>query len=285
MNARYPIAAAPAAARLGAGLLAWLCPLAAVAQWQLAMEIPDEDVLQYEPIVAHITVKNFQQQAVTLGGSNATVRCFFDIGKTAGEPVAAFGDPMREQPVVVPPGKAEAFTVNLTPYYAIRSPGGYKIRAVLAAGQDMVFSREARVRVHSGFTIRKVAARLEGDARNLRVYALRYFTRDNSEILLLCAEDEDRTQCYGVARLGQIVRLRTPVTEIDGNGNIHVLHQSSPDYYTYSVVNPLGRRLHSELYTAGSAGINLYRAPDGLVDVTGGVAAESEPDAPAREEK
>jgi len=243
---------------------------AAHAQFQVELKTDHQNFVRFAPVIATVTVRNYGARPVIIGGTNQTARLFFDITRLPGTPVPALTKRLLRSETVLLPQHEAALQVNLAPHYAIHTAASYTVRAVIETGGELYFSGPTNIRTQHGLTIAKTTTTRHGYRKLARVYTLRYIPRRRNEVLFLCSENEEATESYGVATLGTIVRIRRPTLLVDQYGNAHVLHQSSPEYFTHSVVGPNGRRRHSQLYRAAASGIVLQKAPDGGVDVSGG---------------
>lgn len=252
-------------------ILAFL-PFETWAQVSLVLALEKEHLLRYEPIYVAITVHNNSAHPLTIGASNDMARLRFDIVRIPGYTVPERRTRRLPEPLTLAPGETRRITRNLAPRYSLHEGGTHRIRAILETEDDLIFSdNKALFRVEPGLELASKTVTLNGEPPLKRTYTLRYLAKTSWQTLYLCIEDKQHKLSYGVITLGNLLLLRPPCFQSDLYGNAHVLHQSAPEHYTYTIVSPGGRVRHSEIYLAGPSGIALRKALDGGVDVVGGI--------------
>ncbi len=272
--------------RNAAPFVFWLSGcLAALGQIEVSCRLDHTRVLQYEPILATVEVVNNTMQSLVLSDRRGNAALGFEIEQIPGVPIPTTGQGTGLASESIPPGGTLREKVNLLTGYVFQESGPYTIRARLDWGGKQFLSSKLFLDVAPGLIIGELTAGVPADPAATRTYTLRTLNRDQGERVFLRIDDEDAGRCYGVIDLGQIVRLVKPTMQVDGQGNIHVLHQAGPYQFTHSAFTPDGMRVGQDVYTSDGKSIQMGKAGGGTVAVEGGQLYRPEEAAGAPEEQ
>lgn len=237
-------------------------------QVDVRMRLAYSTVLHMEPILATVTIVNSTESDLVVGETTGNSRLFFDIETGPGRPFIPRTDAvMFRTPASVPAMKSATLEFNLLPLYSIRSPGAFSVTARLQGPGGLVTSGRQFLDVVPGMVIASVSRPVQ-DLGQLR-YQLRTLARDRADHLFLRIDDAADEICYGVYKLGTVIRVVDPVMRFDRFGMAHILHQSSPTRFTHSSFEPDGTPYRSRFWTGKASSVGLQLTEDGEIEVVG----------------
>lgn len=238
---------------LTALLLALCCGTSATAQVRVSLEPEHNSAILHEVIVLKLTISNDTDIPLVFSKTYSTSSLRLRIRKSSANP--SLGDICNlERELVVMPGKSKTELIEAGELYDFKQPGSYRLRAEVDYGDVRFKSREKIIDVVPGVEIARAIRPLPGYVDTGITYTLRYWTRNRTEYLFLCAEDRMRSVWYGTFQLGQIVRFRDPEFTFDSNKVLHIMHQS-------------GRaRLTKSTFHVSESGINFVAQTHWLPD-------------------
>ena len=254
-----------------------LTAVTARAQLTVQCSVSSPRVLQYEPIIATLTVGNHTSEPIELTSSGPDARVSFDVEDAPGSLVNPTDVSVLTSPLRIQPQETKQAKVNLLSAYRISRAGPYTITARVRWGGKIFISPKVFLDVLPGLEIAKLVAGMPG-GKGSRTFSLRTLSRDLAERVFLRIDDEDQGTCYGVFDLGRIVRLYSPRMTVDGLGHVHVLHQSGPWQYTHTEFTSDGRPVRSDLYSSQSSTVSMQRGEEGDVSIEGADPINAEPE-------
>ena len=150
-------------------------------------------------------------------------------------------------PVSIGPGSQRTITVNLRDKYALDTPGAFRAIAtiLLPDGHTTYTSNRALFNITTGGTIRSFPIQSRG--RRLEISA-RLVRTAKQEGIFGQVVDMDTKRAVGACYMGRYINFMQPRVLLDGAQNLHVLCQSTPEFFTYSVMNNRGQRLSYQVY-------------------------------------
>ncbi len=253
-------------------LLVAALAMPAAGQIEVGCRIEQSRLVQYEPIRVTVRIRNNSGEPLRFTGADRNAQLQFEVEQTPGRALPMRQASLITEPLVIAPRGQATRDVILTEHYDLRSTGPYTLRArVDWEGQGFV-SPKVFADIVPGFEIERLIS-AAGAARSMRHYRLLTLNRDRGEHVFLRIDDEAEGICYGVIHLGRIIRTRTPMLRVDGDFNVHVLHQSGPGRYAHNVFNPEGRRVLRKTYMDEEQQAELSDTEDGRVIVTGASAS------------
>ena len=150
-------------------------------------------------------------------------------------------------PMSIGPGSQRTITVNLRDKYALDTPGAFRAIAtiLLPDGHTTYTSNRALFNITTGGTIRSFPIQSRG--RRLEISA-RLVRTAKQEGIFGQVVDMDTKRAVGACYMGRYINFMQPRVLLDGAQNRHVLCQSTPEFFTYSVMNNRGQRLSYQVY-------------------------------------
>lgn len=246
------------------------------AQINLKLDFNRDRFLLYESMVATVEVSSYAAGEVKLEDEESTPWLRFDIARPNGEHIGMVGPGYLAGAVTLTRGQGIRKSVDVVQYYQVREPGKYRIRALVkVAGYNGTFaSAEKVIDVASGRQLLTRTAGVKDDTgkESIRVYSVMELLLPPHSWLYARVEDQSSGVIYGVIPLGEWVTFSAPLGETDKDGNLHVLHQSQPRQYHYSVITPKASVLKREMYSNYNSVPGFKRAEDGQIKVVGGEA-------------
>jgi hypothetical protein len=255
-------------------LMAYVC-LASVthAQVDISCRIKPVRAILYEPVIATVNIENMTGRPLVLSGPNANGRLRFDIEMTPGRTLPQTQFPLLEESVEIPVRESWSGSFILSDAYDMRQEGPYTVRARVDAAGEAFIAPRVFVDVVPGLEIMSLRSLAKAQGETLRLHRLMSVNRDRGEFLLLRIDDPEGGICYAVQSLGRIIRARPPRLEVDGDFNVHILHQTSPERFYHHVFSPNGRLISRRNYSGDGSAIGLEQTPEGRLIVTGGATS------------
>jgi hypothetical protein len=251
----------------------------AFAQIDVRCVLANKEVLLYEPVLVTMQIINNTGEDLIVNGPKANASLDFEIEQDSGDLANPKGALLFPDGLMIPSRKTVVRRINLLNSYELRRAGPYDIRARVVWNGTAFLSPKVLLDVVPGIEIDRFAAGVPGGG-GVRTSTLRMQQRERSDHLFIRIEDEGQGQCLGVYDLGPLVRLYKPRIQMDGAGNIHVLHQSGPWRYTHSVFSPDGVPVNRQYYTAELGDVGFEETGDGTVEIKGGGKYSGEPEIP-----
>jgi hypothetical protein len=216
------------------GFLALLARGALADGLRLDVRMENPSVLQYEHVVAFLTLYNDTAQPLVIDESAGKVRVEFLIRNDAGDTTAKYDDSRVVGSLVVKADSKEETMVELSDFYDMRHTGRYLVSAGVTWNGTTYNSDSRVVEVVTGLEITSASKSVPGYPNHQRTYSLKYSTRNHVENLFLVVSEEPSKMNYGVFCLGPLVRVNKPQIDVDRSGRVHILHQQDGDVYVHS---------------------------------------------------
>lgn len=238
------------------------------AQLDLRLETGKPAFLQYSPIPFQIRMKNLGAGELHLVSGPGRPWLEMVVQSTDGLVIRP------ERPWDVPeirlqPGESRTFPIDLAPYYLVREPGGYQVRAsVRLSSGETLLTDPLTFLIGRGEVIWTVP---RGEGADRRVYSLLKFFEDPAVGLYLRVEVPEKNLVYPSRRLGPYLPLSKPSAEFDEKSHLHILYATGAGMYRLTVVNQEGRVLREENRQEQGQRLSLTRSAQGEVEVKGGV--------------
>lgn len=261
--------------RLGVLLVLISCLLATEAQAQVrvALEIERRLHIPYEPIVALVSIQNLSGKELLLQ-DDETINWFaFQIETVEGRRIAPRDSSYSLQPVQIGPGQTVKRALNLTPLYPLDEYGSYRLRAVVHVPEYKAYfsSNPEQIDITEGRKIWQQTVGVpmsEPDGGSLRTLTLMTHRAGKRNSLYLRIEDKDQGLIFATHRLGTMVSYSEPRVEIDGNNQVHVLHNAMPTIWMHSHIGLRGEVLKRDQYLEDKKK-PILSASNGAVAVVG----------------
>lgn len=246
----------------------------AFAQLELRLEPVRHDYILGEHVALKLTIINRSDSTIALSNRPQRPWLNFSVSKRGeASPVSAFASP-RFPNLTITPGSTRAFQVDLKTFYRLDTSGSYGAVATirLPDGATTCSSNRALFALASGGKVRTFKIRAGG--KNLEM-SVRLANIDGHENLFGQVTDTDTQRVQGACFLCRYLNFMQPRVMLDSAQNLHVLCQSSPDFFTYAVMNTRGDRSHYQLYKRTGGPVDLVSTGKGVAPV--GVAPYVKP--------
>lgn len=250
-------------------------PVLATAQVQVDVRLRRHTFIPYEPIEVILSITNLAGRDVVFENLGDRQWLDLQVTSTDGEREMPAVEPdYRLDPLLVPAGQTLKRAVDIGPHYALRDPGGYRVRAsVFLTDADRYFSSNfAAFDLTQGKTIWQqtvgVPLGAEG-ARSLRTLSLLTHRLPDRLLLYARVRDDAASVTYTTQNLGRLLTSgEEPRVALDRANHLHVLHLAAPRTFLYTEIALDGERVTQRVYSAeGRQHPNLQRGPDGRVAV------------------
>jgi hypothetical protein len=234
-----------------------LMQLSAVGEIELELSTDHTKYIEFEPVIAFLTLENVSDRAFLIRSNDATLDTRVDFHL---ELANRYGEGREKAASVLSSclilgGEKQAFMIDLSEHYQIGRSGRYTLWATVHWHGETFESAPIQIRVVTGLPMASRERTVPGvGGRDSRRFSLRYLDRNKSESIFLIAEDPDAGHNYGVFDLGKLVRFYKPSLDVTPSGRITIYHQSSPTFFTKSVLqsDPKGLRLLDQQYASES---------------------------------
>lgn len=249
-------------------LLPLLCLLASVAsaQIELRLEPVRRDFITGEDVALKLTLTNHTDATINLEGTSGRPWLSILLYRT-GENLPVSPTALARFPKLsLSPGSTRAFQLNIKEFYKLDTSGTY--RAVATVRQpgtlNTYSSNRATFALISGGTVRNFQVQARG--RRLEL-AVKLATTGGHDNLFGQVTDIDTHCVVGACFLGRYVSFMKPIVKLDSAQNIHVICQSTPDVFSYAIMDTHGKRRHYQLYKRTGGPVDLVGGGKGLTPV------------------
>jgi hypothetical protein len=245
--------------------------------------------LPAEDIEAAVKITNLSGQTLELGKDNAWLQ-FVVVEKGGESKVQQIGEVPVTGEFSLQSSLAGTKRVNLAPYFALRKPGTYLVKAILTIPQwNMTLSTAPKpFEVINGTVLKTIPFGVPpapGDTDHppeVRHYVLQQanYLKDNLS-LYVRVTDENSNRTLKVVRAGPLTSFSKPEAQLDASSNLHLLFQSGARRFLYSITDPSGNVLVRQIHEIEGTRPKLRDAGEGRIVVAGGIRRPSEIDIPS----
>lgn len=247
-------------------------PVAASAQLDVSLTLPNKVLLRAEDVPAVITIRNNTGMTIPTGGA-AGYGLDFEIKDTEGLSALPH-ESHRPVAPVLPPGASVTFTNNLFQCYQLMDISQAGVVARVDYGGTRYLSTREFINIQDGVEVARLEVPQGG--RTL-VHLLRTLNRGGHEHLFLRVDDQAGGWTFGAVDLGFVLRTASPPQlMLDGQHRTHILHRSGPTQFSYHVADPDGTLQKLENFTGDYKVIRMIASADGAITVSGRPADKSE---------
>lgn len=245
---------------------------AAHAQIEVSVKLNRHLYIEYEPIIATITINNFAGRDITLedvGGKQ-----WFNVEVYGGGTQIPPYDPDYElKPLRMVAGETVKRQIDISPLFPIREKGPHRVRANLyfAEMDKYIGSVPVQFDLTDGKVIWRQEVGVPG-SQEMRQLSLLTHRLPDRMLLYARVRDEANNVVYSTQQLGRLlVSGREPEAVIDRQNQLHVLQNAAPKTYLYTVIGLDGQRLQQKVYTENpNSHMILSKASDGSIALRGG---------------
>lgn len=247
-------------------LLAVVCLLAAgrsAAQVEVRLDPIRREFLLGENAALKLTLINHTDQSISFANTPGRNWLNFTVFRTGdGKPVSPKALP-RFPKLTLRPGSRITRQVNLGEFYSLNRDGSYKAIATvrLPDMQTTYSSNRASFTLATGGTIKTFTVQSKGRKLLLSVKLMRVGGKD---CLFGQAVNGDSHSVLGACYLGIYLNFMQPRIMLDSAQNLHVLCQSTPEYFSYSVMSPNGSRRSFQAMRRIGGPVDLVSTGNGI---------------------
>ena len=270
-------------------LSALLLALAASSHAQITVDIALKRSLFmiYEPLICTVTITNLTGSTLDLADTAREKWFGFQIETVDGRPLPPIDPNYHNPPVEVDSGKKLTRQFNLTPHYPLSEFGTYRVRAIVYSeklGRYFV-SPQLNVEITEGRKLweQTVGVPEGAGAGQNRTFTLLAHRLPRTTMLYLRVADPQAGVIYCTTQLGRFMHFGQPDVQIDSTNKIHILQNTAPKTFLYSLFDVNGRVHSQQAYQSFATRPFLVRKPEGTVQVVGGTPYD--PKATPPEEK
>lgn len=250
-------------------LLTLICLLLssqAFAQVELRLQPVRKDFIVGENVALQLTIINQTDASISLKNTPGRPWLNFSMTKRSESgpvtPIAIAKFPE----LVLTPGSTRTFEFNLKTLYRLGTAGNYAVVATIRMpdGHTTYSSNRALFTLTNGGKVRDFNIQARGQRITL---SLRLAVINGKECLFGQATNKDTNQVIGACYLAEYLNFMKPSVLLDSAQNMHMLCQSSPDFYTYSIMNTHGGRSSAKLYKRTGGTVDLISTGKGIIPV------------------
>ncbi|MBQ3240555.1 MAG: hypothetical protein IJB00_05145 [Akkermansia sp.] len=248
-------------------LLLLLCCLSAFlpayAQVELRLQPIRRDFIVGENVALKLTIVNHTDATISLTNIPGRPWLYFMVGHRGQDgPIAPVATP-RFPNLKLTPGSSRAFQVELGSFYRLETDGSYWSVATIRMpdGQSTYSSNRALFVMTNGGEVR--AFNIQARGQRLRT-SLRLARIDNQDSLFGQVRDADTKRIVGACYLGRYLNFMQPRVLLDAAQNMHVLCQSSAEFYTYSIMDTNGKCAQRKVYRRTGGPVDLISTGKGV---------------------
>lgn len=254
-----------AAALLGAG--------AAHAQIEISLQLSRRVYIEYEPIIATVTINNFAGRDVTLEDVGGKPWFNLEVYAAGGTQISPYDSDYKLTPLHLAAGETVKRKLDISPLFPIREMGPHRLRANLyfAEADRYVGSAPVQFDLTDGKVIWRQDVGVPG-SQEMRQLSLLTHRLPDKMLLYARVRDEANNVVYTTQQLGRLlVSGREPEAMLDRQNRLHILQNAAPKTYLYTIIGLDGERVDQKVYTeAANRRLVLSKTADGSINLRGG---------------
>lgn len=245
--------------------------------------------IRYEPIICVVTITNRTGNELDLRDSRVNKWFSFQIERAVeGNPIPPINPNYSNEPVQIGPGQTLKRSINITPLYPLDEFGTYRVRATIFSEQLNKFfaSQPLNVEITEGRLLWQQVVGIpdgSGFAGKTRKISFLAHRLPRTTMLYIRIEDTDSGIVYCTHQLGRFVDFGESNVMLDSENQVHVLQNSAPKAFFYTILDLDGKVLKRVAYMDEGSRPIMGRRPDGTVAIAGGTIYD--PNAPKPIEK
>ena len=255
--------------------LVLMAALISVAHAQVTAEIilEQEQFMRSESLPIRLRITNLSGQPLRLGDQPDWLN--FTIESREGTPLKKTGEVPLPKPFIIESSKTVSLRTDLMPHFNLSEPGHYSVKAKIKIPQleKELTTTPKTFDVISGSRVWEREVGVPGTTPpEVRRFALQQTTSLKQLRLYVRVTDEKELTVFRVLPLGTLTSFSKPEAVVDGSSQLHVLFQTGPRSFLYSVITPDGEQLIRQTWDYTNDSRPRLRAEsDGRVIVNGGV--------------
>lgn len=235
----------------------------ATAQVEVRLKAERREFLLGENVRLHVRIDNHTDSAVSFVNTPERSWLHFTVTRNGESyPISPRVIPNFPK-LVVPSGSSRTQVVDLRPYFTFNRDGSYKVIATVRMPdmQTTYSSNRTSFVLANGGTMRNFTVQARGDRLNMSLRLLRV---DGKDRLFGQVVNADSRAVLGACDMGQFLNFMKPRVILDSAQHMHVLCQSTPEYFTYSRMDNRGRRVDYKVMKRSGGPVDLVSTGGGI---------------------
>lgn len=248
------------------------------AQIQVSLKMDRSLYVAHEPVTGELTIINRAGRDLVFGESEGLSWLDFTVYNGKGHLISPVQRVRNEKPIVLAAGQSHKHKVTINKYYPMAQIGIYRVKATVNFPQiNRVFNTGVvSVQVTDGQALwSQIVGVPQGHPRagtNREYSLMTYYHGARNKSLYFRLRDSDSGMVFRTYPLGDYISVRPPEHAIDRTNRLHVLHMSSPQKYSYIVIDIDGDPVIQERYVEkGTNRPRIVTNDSGSVAVAGGL--------------
>jgi len=215
----------------------------ATAQLTVEVVLDQDEFLRDEPLPVKVRVTNRSGQTLQLGKDNEWLS--FVVHDSDGPIMTKLGVVPVTGEFTLASAQVVTRGVDLAPYFELGRPGRYQVTATVRIKEwnAETTSKPKTFEIVRGTRLweEEFGVPASSGAPEVRKYTLQQANYRKQLRLYARISDATESSTYGVIPLGQLVSFSRPEAQIDKTSNLHVLFQTGPRSFLYTMVAPDGQ--------------------------------------------
>lgn len=247
-----------------------ICSLLATfaeAQIELRLEPIRHEFLVGENVALKLTITNQTDSTINLTNTPGRPWLYFVIGRRGeSAPITPIASP-RFPTLRITPGSRRSFQIQTADFYRLGRDGSHWAVATIRMpdGETTYSSNRTQFVLVQGGEVRAFTIQARG--QRLKT-SLRLAHIGGQDALFGQVMNLDTKRILGACYLGRYINFMKPRVLLDSAQNMHILCQSSPEFFTYAVMNTHGKRSEHKLYKrAGGGTVDIISTGRGILPV------------------
>ena len=218
------------------GAVLFAC-VAAAQQLDVKLTLAYNVFVVGEPLLVQLEVLNVTRDLIDVGGKNSKDALVVEITKGG-----QYNDvvPFNTEPVIgafqLKPGQVFQQKVELDKWFSVIEEGKYMVRLVIVHDGMRYESVKKSFDVVPGLPVKDAMQMFVKREKLKRMFKLVYWHRNQVDRLFLRIDDEPGGKVWDTMDLGPLLRLVDPKIDISPEGEVTVVHRSTQDAFTRTVL-------------------------------------------------
>ncbi len=244
-------------------LFVLLTTFSAFGQLDVRVEPLRRDYILGENVRIRVMVTNHTDAPASLVSTPGRSWLYMSVMRRGDSSSLAPSASPRYPNVTIPPGAHKNFDIELEPAYRLRTEGVYSVSITLRLPdmQTTYTSNSATFNVNSGGEVQSFRVQVRGQRLILSVRSM--LVKDRN-MLFGQVRNADTRIVQGACFLGQYLNFMKPRVMLDSAQNLHLLCQSTPKFFTYSVMNTYGQRREYKIMRQIGGPVDLVSTGKGI---------------------
>lgn len=232
-------------------------------QVEVRLEPVRRDYVLGEKAALKLMVTNHTDSVITLSGTPGRSWLYLAVSRRGEDGLMSPVTPPHYPDIKVMPGSRKEYRIELQPFYRFTREGTYRVTATLRMPDRYTTysSNSTSLNMTSGGSMRKFDIQSKG--RRLEMH-LRVLVVEGKTVLFGQVVDPQTRIAIGACFMGQYLNFMQPKVLLDRAQNMHVLCQSTADFFTYSVMDVNGTRRAYKLLQRVGWPIDLVSTGNGI---------------------